>query len=106
MVENIPAVVIVAVNVQHFLALHTEDSAKKILAHYHHRGVLYAYPDRTHSVKPSNGRLLAIESDVPLNAGLHTGTKDHNIVLGGDFVHNDKLFSSWLCAKKCSKIQQ
>lgn len=62
-------------------------------------GVLYAYPDRTHSVKPSNGRLLAIESDVPLNAGLHTGTKDHNIVLWGDFVHDSKLYYSWLYAK-------
>lgn len=105
MVENVPAIVIVAVDVKHFLALHTEDSLK-ILAHYHHRGLLYAYPDRTHSVRPSNRRLLAIESDVPLNAGLHTGTKDHNIVLGGDFVHYDRLYSSWIYAKKRSKIQQ
>jgi hypothetical protein len=81
---------VVAIDVQYFLAFDTQDTIIQLLESVPN-GYFenMSHPESTHSVKP--GRMLALARTInaPLLRG-HvdlTSSKNHNIVLGGDIIH-------------------
>lgn len=55
-VANSPSVVIIAIDMEHLVALDTEDTVRNtVLIGFHGRIAREPYPERTHSVRPERG---------------------------------------------------
>lgn len=49
---NEPAIVVISINVEHFLPLYAHDTVIVVSSRYELHTKLWAYPESTHSVKP------------------------------------------------------
>ena len=89
-----PPIMIVAVDMQYFFALHAHDS-KPALAIDLSKGNLRTYPDRTHSVNPKL-RFVSIDHLVVRQWGLSTCAQHYQVVFRRDLLHAQRCYSKRL----------
>jgi hypothetical protein len=102
---------VIPVDVQHLLALHTQHTGAKLVSVMPTRSVVevydMSYPDKIHSVKPNPRRgsqhwgaflshtvgenILSLDPALRGKEGRRTGAQHDDVVLRSDLVHDEEI---------------